>query len=154
MISIHIAQAQDIETIAEFNQAMAAETEQKHLESRTLRAGVQAVFDNPGRGFYITASAESGLVGSLLITYEWSDWHCGNYWWIQSVYILPAWRRQGVFKAMYDFVKTQAAAAGNVRSLRLYVESGNTAARQCYQQLAMSPSTYVMYEQAIGRNTP
>ena len=100
MITIRSAQPEDAEHIVAFNMAMALETEQKELDHDTLTRGVQAVFDNPAHGFYIVAEADSQPIGSLLVTSEWSDWRYGLFWWIQSVYVLPQWRRKECF-ALY-----------------------------------------------------
>ena len=89
----------DHETIVEFNLAMAAETEDRGLDRGVLKAGVQAVFDDEQKGFYLVAEREARVVGGLLITREWSDWRNGPFWWIQSGYIEPASRRQGVYQA-------------------------------------------------------
>ena len=147
MITIRSAQPEDAEHIVAFNMAMALETEQKELDHDTLTRGVQAVFDNPAHGFYIVAEADSQPIGSLLVTPEWSDWRNGVFWWIQSVYVLPQWRRKGVFRSLYTFVAEKAAENNDVRGLRLYVESNNSIARACYEAQGMHQSIYTLYEQ-------
>ena len=92
-IRVRNATRADIERIAEFQQAMALETEGRRLDSAVSTQGIIAIFDDPRKGFYIVAVARSDddnadeVVGSLLITYEWSDWRNANHWWIQSVYV-------------------------------------------------------------------
>ena len=109
-ISIRNATRADINRIAEFQQAMALETEGRTLDPSTSRQGIIAIFDDPRKGFYIVAEAHSEddnadeVVGSLLITYEWSDWSNATHWWIQSVYVDAAWRRRGVYRTMYEHV--------------------------------------------------
>lgn len=149
MITIRPARLEDTKHIVKFNMAMALETEQKELDRDILSAGVQAVFADRSRGFYIVAEADGEAIGSLLITPEWSDWRNGPYWWIQSVYILPEWRRKGVFHSLYTFVAEKAAENDNVRGLRLYVEKNNTIARTCYEALGMNESIYTLYEQPV-----
>ena len=118
-IRVRDATRADIERIAEFQQAMAIETEGRALDPSTIRQGITAVFDDPQKGFYIVAVASADdddapqkIVGSLLMTYEWSDWSNATHWWIQSVYVDAAWRRRGVYRAMYDHIlgMTKAAA--------------------------------------------
>jgi len=82
-----------------------------------------------------------------MITYEWSDWRNGVFWWIQSVYVDPAWRRRGVFRRMHDAVMASAKAAPNICGVRLYVEQDNQTAQMVYQRLGLSPSTYKVFEQ-------
>jgi GNAT superfamily N-acetyltransferase len=140
----------DISDLADWNAAMAQETEGKALDRGTLMRGVEGVFDDPRRGRYLVAERAGRAVGSLLVTYEWSDWRCGDFWWIQSVYVVPAARRGGVFRALYATVREQARAAGAV-GLRLYVETENHRAQRTYAELGMAPCHYLMYEEALSR---
>ncbi len=139
----------DVSFLVDGNQAMASETEDKPLDRATVHAGVRGVFDDPGRGFYLIAERGDERVACLLVTYEWSDWRNGPFWWIQSVYVIPAARRQGVFRAMYVDIERRARAAGAV-GLRLYVEQENTRAQQTYQSLGMQRCRYHMYEQMLS----
>ncbi len=142
----------DAERIAAFQQAMALETEGKTLDAATLLQGIAAVFDAPQKGFYLVAvagAAEGGtgpVVGSLLITYEWSDWRNATFWWIQSVFVDAGWRRRSVYRAMYGQVLSLAGARGDVCGIRLYVERTNTSAQQTYDSLGMHKSHYDLYE--------
>ena len=107
-ITIRIATRDDIDHIAQWNVAMAWETEQKALSPDVLQRGVTAVFDEPRRGFYLVAERDEEPVGCLLVTYEWSDWRAGDFWWIQSVYVVAAARRAGVFRSLYEEAKLRA----------------------------------------------
>jgi GNAT superfamily N-acetyltransferase len=128
-----------------WNAAMAWETERKTLEPARLQRGVAGVLAQPARGFYLVAESAGMAVGSLLVTYEWSDWRCGDFWWIQSVYVLPAARRGGVFRALYAAAGQRAREAGAV-GLRLYVDLGNSTAQATYEGLGMQRCHYAMYE--------
>lgn len=141
----------DARIIAQFNQAMAQETEGKSLDLTTLDEGVQGVFDEPSHGRYLVAESETGdVVGCLLITYEWSDWRSGQVWWVQSVYVQPDHRRRGVFKLLYKKVKALGAADGGVCGYRLYVEKDNTNAQQTYKGLGLTPTPYLLFEDMSG----
>ena len=151
-ISIRNATRADINRIAEFQQAMALETEGRTLDPSTSRQGIIAIFDDPQKGFYIVAEAHSDgggtdeVVGSLMITYEWSDWSNATHWWIQSVYVDADWRRMGVYRAMYERILGMVEGRDDICSIRLYVERANTVAQQTYKSLGMSHSHYDMYE--------
>ncbi|HET6806579.1 MAG TPA: GNAT family N-acetyltransferase [Frateuria sp.] len=149
-LTIRPATRDDILHLVDWNAAMAQETEAKALDRAVLARGVQGVFDEPRRGFYLVAERDGTAVGSLLVTYEWSDWRCGDFWWIQSVYVVPAARRAGVFRALYAAVRAKAAVAGAV-GLRLYVETENHRAQRTYAELGMAPCHYFMYEEALPR---
>ncbi len=144
-VTVRAATRADVEHVARFNLAMARETEALELDLDTLRAGIGAVLDDPGRGQYRIAERGAEVAGCLLVTYEWSDWRNGEIRWIQSVYVHPDHRRRGVYRALYEDVRREARAAG-ARALRLYVDRDNAAARRVYETLGMSPSHYAMYE--------
>ena len=155
-ISIRNATRADIDRIAEFQQAMALETENRTLDPSVSTPGITAIFDDPLKGFYIVAvsSSDEGsageVVGSLLITYEWSDWSNANHWWIQSVYVDAAWRRKGVYRTMYEHILALTRDRSDICSIRLYVERTNTIAQQTYKTLGMSHSHYDMYEMDLS----
>lgn len=136
----------DIRAIVEFQQAMAVETEGVTLDGAICTRGVGGVFDDPSRGRYFVADAGGRVVGSLLITYEWSDWRNGVVWWIQSVYVIPELRKQRVYAGLYDHVRSLASADGSVRGIRLYVDRRNTAAQEVYRRLGMNGEHYVVFE--------
>jgi GNAT superfamily N-acetyltransferase len=130
------------------NAAMALETEGKQLDVAVLRRGVERVLEDPSKGFYLVALDSAGeVLGQLMITFEWSDWRAGDIYWIQSVFVVPAARRSGVYRALHSHVRTLARAHGNVVAIRLYVERHNTAAIASYKQVGMKPSIYELMEQ-------
>lgn len=137
---------QDADDIIKFQQAMALETEGKILTDALLRNGVNAIFDSGDKGFYLVAEVNGILVGSLLITYEWSDWRNATFWWIQSVFVDADWRRKGVYRSMHDYVFSIADSCENICGIRLYVERSNTIAQQTYKDLGMDHSHYDLYE--------
>ena len=144
-IRIRPARRDDLDFLVDANAAMALETEDKPLDRDLLTRGVAAVFDDPARGFYLVAERAGERAGCLLITREWSDWRCGDWWWIQSVYVLPAVRRHGVFRALYDHVDAQARATPGVVGLRLYVEWENARAQATYRALGMEQVHYHLF---------
>ena len=137
---------QDADGIAKFQRAMALETEGKVIDETRLKKGISTIFDSSDKGFYLVAEIDGHLVGSLLITYEWSDWRNANFWWMQSVFVDPNWRRQGVYRSMHDYVFSIADARKDVCGIRLYVERTNTIAQLAYTNLGMHYSHYDLYE--------
>ena len=147
-ITIRPATPDDIPHLVDWNVAMARETEDKALDPAVLRRGVAAVLDEARRGFYLVAESDGTAVGGLLVTYEWSDWRDGDFWWIQSVYVVPGARGRGVFRALHAEVVRRAQAAGAV-GVRLYVEVENDRAQRVYAGLGMQRCHYHMYEQSL-----
>jgi ribosomal protein S18 acetylase RimI-like enzyme len=133
-------------TIIHFQKLMAWETEKLQLDEEVLQKGVQAVLNDENKGQYYVAELEHEIIASLLITYEWSDWRNGWVWWIQSVYVLPEARKRGVFKSMYQHLKSQVAQSADIRGLRLYVDKTNTAAQKVYDALGMTDEHYALFE--------
>ncbi|MDQ3684748.1 MAG: GNAT family N-acetyltransferase [Acidobacteriota bacterium] len=150
-INLRLAAEHDVDALVSFNRAMARETEAKELAVETLTAGVRNLLRNDQYGFYVVAEASDAagrkeVVGSLMVTYEWSDWRDAVFWWIQSVYVVPEFRRRGIYRRLYEFVKNKAAE-GNVCGFRLYVEQENVAAQRTYERLVMAEAHYKMYEE-------
>ncbi len=141
----------DRDVIAAFNVALALETEDLRLEAAVVRAGVEALLRDSAKGVYFVAENEGAVIGQVLITYEWSDWRNGNFWWLQSVYVQKEFRRHGIFKALFQHVLAQAAAQKNVCGLRLYMEKENHRAREVYHRLGLSETHYQVFERIFSR---
>jgi len=149
-LNVRLARPEDAATIASFSAAMAHETEGRRLDLDRLHDGTIALLESPDRGFFMVAELEQAddrqLLGQLMITYEWSDWRNGAFWWIQSVYVDPAWRRQSVFRRMHETVVATAKTSPNVCGVRLYVEESNGAAQAVYRRVGLAPSSYAIFE--------
>ena len=98
------------------------------------------------RDSYLVAEIGESIVGSLLITYEWSDWRNAWFWWIQSVYVPVEYRRSGVFSELYRHITELAKESSEVCGVRLYVEGENTPAQRTYRALGMNHTNYQVME--------
>lgn len=136
----------DIESIVQFQAKMAMESEGTTLDLEKVTKGVTAAMNDESKGIYWVAKVNGKAIGSLMVTREWSDWNNEWYWWIQSVYVLPDYRKHGVYKAMYSTLK-EVAKENKVSQIRLYVDKTNHPAQQVYQRLGMHESHYLMYEE-------
>ncbi|MDO8357779.1 MAG: GNAT family N-acetyltransferase [Nitrospirota bacterium] len=149
-LNVRLATRGDAEKIASFSAAMAFETEGRRLDLERLSEGTRALLESPDRGFFMVAELEESenrqLLGQLMITYEWSDWRNGSFWWIQSLYVDPAWRRQNVFRRMHEAVMARAKTSPNVCGVRLYVEESNSLAQAVYRRVGLTPSSYAIFE--------
>ena len=145
MITIRKAIPSDSSSIIDFQLKMALETEELKLDQIVVTKGVDSVFEDHNRGQYYIAEDNGDIVASLLITNEWSDWRNSNVWWFQSVYVKPGFRRQGIFRMMYNFIR-DLAEEQDIAGLRLYVESQNTRAKKTYEALGMTSEHYSFYE--------
>jgi GNAT superfamily N-acetyltransferase len=145
MILIRKAKPSDAQAIIDYQLKMAWETENMKLVPEIVTKGVDAVFRDQSRGQYYVAESDGKVVASLLITYEWSDWRNCSVWWFQSVYVMPEFRRQGVFRKMYIHIR-ELAEEQDIAGLRLYVETKNSRAQKTYKALGMSSEHYAFYE--------
>jgi ribosomal protein S18 acetylase RimI-like enzyme len=147
---IRIGELRDLDVLVEFNRALVSETEGKELPLDVVTVGVETLLNRLNLGFYLLAEKNGNVVGSVMITTEWSDWRNGLYWWIQSVYVRPEFRRQGIYRKLYEFVKQKAEQEQNglrVCGFKLYVERQNTTAQKTYKALGMKESYYNIYEE-------
>ena len=131
--------------IARFQVDMAMESEDYALDYKRTLKGVEAVLQDEDKGRYVLAVIDGKPIASLMLTREWSDWNCCWYLWIQSVYVSPDFRQNGIFKAMYDEVLKLAKSEG-ISQVRLYVDKDNKKAQTVYQKVGMSECHYLMYE--------
>jgi ribosomal protein S18 acetylase RimI-like enzyme len=143
---VRLAAPADAEFLVRGNAAMALETEHLSLDLDRLRDGVHALFEDPARGVYYIAEIDGRRAGQMMITYEWSDWRNGVFWWIQSVWVEPGFRARGVFKALYAHVESLARSTAGVCGLRLYVEKDNARAPAAYERAGMRRTAYQMFE--------
>jgi GNAT superfamily N-acetyltransferase len=143
---IRYATTDDQKTITRFQMLMADETENVVLEKNTIENGVKAVFDNPQLGRYYVAEINGQVVACLLTTFEWSDWRNAMVWWLQSVYVLPEYRKTGVFREMYLHIKNLVLSNEHVGGIRLYMITSNDRARKAYQAMGMDGEHYQLFE--------
>lgn len=145
-LTIRRATVADADVIAEYNRRLAWESERTRLDDDVLRAGVIAGLEDPNKGFYTVAESGGEVVGQTLVTFEWSDWRNGWFWWIQSVYVREDARRGGVFRSLYRYIQELATADPTVIGLRLYVEAENERAKKTYRSLGMTNTNYGLLE--------
>lgn len=150
-IQIDYATLEDSEIITDFNLQLAEETESKKLDRDLVRTGVlESLGDSRGCQYFV-ARHQGTVVGQIMFTREWSDWRNGEFWWFQSVFVDPAYRRQGVFQRLSDHVESLAHANPDVVGLRLYVEHENNRALATYRQLGFNFPGYQVMEKMIER---
>ncbi len=155
-IRIRPAHPDDATVLAAQNRAMAWETEHLKLDPDRVLDGVVAALADSSKGFYTVAEAGDRVIGQLMITFEWSDWRNGVFWWIQSVYVDPEFRGRGIFRSLYEHLAARARTTENVCGIRLYVEKNNATARKVYENLGMRATSYDIYEEdfVLGETRP
>ena len=144
-ITIREAHKGDLAILVQNNQALADETEALQLDADVLREGIEQALKRE-ECHYFVAEIANKVVGQTMITYEWSDWRNGIIWWIQSVYVDPDYRKQGVFRTLFTHIEKLAKTHPQVKALRLYVMHDNNAGQGTYQSLGMNDSGYIVFE--------
>lgn len=143
---IRKAMLRDLSDLVQFNLDLAKESEDLTLNYDKIYQGIKAALVNEDVAMYYVYEQDNKVIGQIMLTKEWSDWRNGYFWWIQSVYIDKKFRRQGIFKALYEYVKSQAEENEQVCGLRLYVERNNDLAKDTYLALGMKETHYLLYE--------
>ena len=143
---IEEARIGDLNTLVEFQLKMAMETEELKLDREILIKGVKAVYEDPAKARYFVARIDERVVGMLMITLEWSDWRNGWVWWIQSVYVEQEFRKDGVFRSLYSYIRNVVENSDSIRGLRLYVDKRNIKAQKVYDAIGMTGEHYTTYE--------
>jgi ribosomal protein S18 acetylase RimI-like enzyme len=141
----------DVPVIAEYNRRLARETEHTELDAAIVTAGVAAAVADPVvKGPYFLACDGDDVVGQMQVTYEWSDWRNGWFWWIQSVYVRADYRGRGAFRTLYDHVRRKGCEAGDVVGIRLYVERENRPAQETYRRLGMHEAPFYLMQELFS----
>ena len=137
----------DIEALTDFNCRLARDTEDKELDRAVVKLGVTHCLQNAKLGKYYLAfaagkegesEAEGKSIGTTMVTYEMNAVLGGYINWIQSVYVDAAFRKMGVFRALYNTVVEDAKKQEEVKCVRLYVEKENEQAKAVYEKLGMA----------------
>jgi GNAT superfamily N-acetyltransferase len=144
-MKIRYANLDDAEILTKNNVLLARESEKLTIDYKTVFAGVKALLSDQTKGFYLVAEEDNNIIGQMMITFEWSDWHNKNVWWLQSVYVDESWRQKGVFTKLFEAVK-KPARKNNVDVLRLYVYKSNIDAKKTYIASGMQEQSYSIYQ--------
>lgn len=150
---IRDASTADLDAIVRFNQALAKESEGRHLMDHVIRAGVMRALNHPALCRYVVAEMHGEVIGQTMITFEVTDWEDGLVYWIQSVYVRPEYRGRGIFRALYEHVVDVARRSGDGRKVRLYVEKENRPAIAVYEKLGMNCAHFHIYETDLEKPT-
>lgn len=145
-IAVRTATLDDVPLLVDGNERLAWESEHKRLNRETLEPGIAALVQDTAKGRYFVAEVDGQPAGQVMVTYEWSDWRNGFIWWIQSVYVWAEYRKQGIFRTLFEHLQRTAIESEEVVGLRLYVEKDNTPAQAVYRKLGMIEPGYFVLE--------
>lgn len=134
----------DIETLVDFTVREASEAEGVTLDRTEAMRGVRGAFQQPPLArYWVAETADGRIAASASIVTEWSNFHGGFYWWIQSVFIAPEHRGRGLIELLLDHL-ARMAEAGGALALRLYAHSANHRALHAYQRCGFVEAPYTI----------
>ncbi|MGQ0648419.1 MAG: GNAT family N-acetyltransferase [Gemmatimonadaceae bacterium] len=132
--TIRNAVSADMETLVAFTLQEAREGDGLELDTVAVSRGVGGGFEDPPRATYwVAESADGRVVASTSVVTEWSNFRGGDYWWIQSIFIVPEHRGAGLVELLLDHL-TRTAEAGGALDLRLYARESNARAVRAYRR--------------------
>ena len=146
MISVRKSTLSDIQIISQYQIKMAFETEAIQLNPIVVSNGVNHLFKHPEDGWYWIAEKDNSVVGCCMTLREWSDWRNGYVLWLHSVYVLPEFRNEGVFRTMYEYLKDLVLKNDKLKGIRLYVDKSNSKAMSTYRSVGMNGEHYQLFE--------
>jgi ribosomal protein S18 acetylase RimI-like enzyme len=150
--SIRKAVIDDVETIVGFTLQEAREAEGSDKDVEAVRRGVRAAFASPALAVYwVAETRDRRVAGSASVTTEWSNFHGGQYWWIQSLFIVPEHRGRGLVELLLDHLSSEAAQSGALE-LRLYVHTSNARALGAYARCGFTAAPYVIMTRQPARS--
>ena len=142
--SVRMANVSDLETIVALTMAEARDAEGADKDVGGVRRGVRMALEDPSLATYWLAERPgAGVVGSTSVVTEWSNFHGGYYWWVQSLYVVPEHRGRGLARQLLEMLAREARAAGAV-DLRLYVHNSNRGALETYRRCGFEVAPYTI----------
>ncbi len=148
--TIREATREDVDILVAFTLDEAREAEGITLDARGVRRGVEGGFEEPRRAVYwVAEDSTRRVVASASVVVEWSNFHGGDYWWIQSLFVAPAHRGRGLVDRLIGHLADAARTSGAL-DLRLYARQSNERAQRVYRRCGFEPAPYVMMRKALG----
>ena len=98
-ITIKTAAADDTPAITKL---FAQQLKEHRIEFQedVLRTAIKTVIADDRLGFILVAKKGTESIGVAYISFTWSLEHGGKSAWLEELYVLPEWRKQGIGTAM------------------------------------------------------
>jgi ribosomal protein S18 acetylase RimI-like enzyme len=138
----------DAETLVVFTLSEALDAERRSLSRSDVQRGVAGAFATPPKARYWVAESAGNVVACASIVTEWSNFRGGDYWWIQSLYILPEHRGRGLVDMILRHLVTEAKAGGAI-DLRLYGYNTNARALRAYERFGFRQAPYLILTKSL-----
>ncbi len=150
MMEVRKADLSDLPDLIEFTVEEAREAENIVKIPETLERGISAALnDSSIATYWVLVDEHDCPCGNVSAVKEWSDWNAGYYWWIQSMYIKPEFRGQGLMAKLINAVEDEMSRKGGLE-LRIYVHKNNAIAKRAYEKIGFNDSNYKMMSLSAG----
>ena len=139
----------DVELLVTFTLQEAQDAEGIALDPSAVRRGVALAFEDPSLArYWVAEDPEGRVVASVSATTEWSNFHGGRYWWVQSLFVRPEHRGAGLVDLLLNHLADTARASGAL-DLRLYAHEGNARALRAYARCGFSTAPYLLMRRRL-----
>jgi GNAT superfamily N-acetyltransferase len=139
----------DLEILTAFTLKEAQEAEGIKLREEIVRNGIEECLSSPDIATYwVLLSEPDKVIGSASLIRERSDWHGGDYGWVQSMYILPEFRGKNLMKLLLSAIEKQANVE-KLHDLRLYVHKDNSRAIKAYRKNGFKNTPYKIFSMRL-----
>ena len=135
-VTTRIANQVDLDSILELY-ISSANPSWTNFSAKTLREGIQKLLSCSAKGFQVVAEAEGQIVGIVRVSPEWSPYREATFWWLENVYVVPEWRRRGVYTKMHLLILEAARKDESICGVRLHTDYDNIPARRTYEKAGM-----------------
>lgn len=140
------AEEKDLDILVDFNNRIALESEGHPLDLAVLRNSMKHILEDERKGIYWLACDGEKVIGQMMYVFEWSTWQDKNYMWLTDLYVLPEYRKQGVFKLLNQHLLDFYQKSPDIIGVRFYVAKTNTAVVPLYRRIGWKESKYNLWE--------
>jgi GNAT superfamily N-acetyltransferase len=103
------------------------------IESAALERAVRGLVEVPERGVILVARDANSAVGVAAVSYSWTIERGGKAAWLEELYVLPAWRGNGIGTALLR-AAIDAARRFGCSAVDLEVESSHERVEALYER--------------------
>ena len=146
--AIRPATVEDSDLLVSFTLSEALDSERRALIRAEVQRGVAGAFATPPKARYWVVESGGRVVASASVVTEWSNFRGGDYWWIQSLYILPEHRGRGLVDVILRHLVGEAKAGGAI-DLRLYGYNTNARALRAYERFGFKQAPYLILTKSL-----
>jgi ribosomal protein S18 acetylase RimI-like enzyme len=133
-VTIHIASEADLRALVHLAVAFRDHVGQSTPSAEEFGVSIARLLHEASTEFFLACTSTGAAVGYVQCRYRYSAWRLALEAELEDVFVLRAFRRQGVGQRLVAFAIARATAEG-CRALGLSTNERNTAAVTLYQRM-------------------